>query len=415
MTTREHWLRFTGLALLSAGMAVGADVAMAEGNPYYLGAAQTMTYNSYMQRYGGVGADWISSTGLRAGVDQSFGREQLVADASANANRYRRNDSLNNTDYALNARLNWASIERLSGLVALQSSQSLYQNNLATNQAFTGRNLVRSNGANFQVQLGAVTVWSFDAGVAFNRQRNSLAAFQSLDLNQTTLSAGTRWAPSSDLSFRVGGRHGKGNSPNYNGGAGDDFTRNDLDFSTAWVVSGASSLNARLSATRLSHSAPGLGNTKGWTGLAGWDWQPTGKLKFGLTASRDTSLGSVDQFGSLVSTNSSNTVLSNSFGLTSNWEATSKILVNARLGYVRRTVDNSVSANLSGLPQQSAVTGKDSITTLSFGLRYLALRNLELGCGYSIEDHRVESGSAALLAPAYNARVYNCYGQAFLR
>lgn len=399
-TRVNNMTRLQRSATVLAILASAAAGAYAQSSPYWLGVSQVASHDSYMERYGGAGRDWISSTGLRAGIDQSFGRQQLLVDASANRNVYARNKALNNTDYGLNARLNWSTVERVSGLLAVQSSQSLYKNTLSTQVA--GRNVLRSNGVTLQAQVGLVTVWSFDAGVSTNRQRisGSAVGLQSLNRDQTALSTGARWSPSTDLSVRLGVRRTQGDQqPN------DDFTRNDVDLSTSVKLSGASDVFARLSSTRLKHSQPTLADQKGWTGLLGWNWVPTGKLKLGLTASRDSSLGSIDQIGVLLPFAQTTNSLSNTLALSANWEITSKVLLDSRLSQMRRTLDTT--SLLAG------ATGKDTLTSFSLGLRYLPVRNLELGCSLTLDDHAVDSGSVAV--PAYNARVVSCYGQAYLR
>ena len=81
--------------------------AWAEGNPYYLGAALTVTQDSNVRRAreGSEQSDTITAAGVRLGVDQALGRGRLVLDGSANSNRYSRAADLNHVDYALLGRL----------------------------------------------------------------------------------------------------------------------------------------------------------------------------------------------------------------------------------------------------------------------------------------------------------------------
>ena len=400
VNSRCKWIGLALLGLHAAGAWAQADASY---YPYYLGASQTVTHDSYMARYGGVGQDWISTTGLRAGADRRFGAQQLLGNASVGRNVYKNNSLLDNTEYAVDGRLNWASVERLSGLLALQSGQSLYKNTL-TAQAL-GRSLLRTDGATASAQLGVVTAWSFDTGLSTSRQRVSGGAatqLANLNTDQHMVSSGVRWAPTTDLSLRLGARRARGRLPSF----GDDFTRNDVDLSGNVAFSGSSSFFARVSSTRLSHSVAGLTNLRGWTGLLGANWQPSGKLTLGVTASRDSNLGSVNQTGQLIGQSlNTNGALSSAVGLTASWAVTAALSLDSRIGYLQRTLQSSLSST----------DGKDSITSLSMGLRHTPYRNLELGCGFTIDDHRVQQVNPAYAVGPYNARAFNCSGQAFLR
>ncbi|MBP8272702.1 MAG: hypothetical protein KAX42_12585, partial [Sphaerotilus sp.] len=117
-TLRPLALTLAGLACLAAG-----TTAHAETSPYYIGASQRFTHNSnvFYNTDASARSDTISSTGVRLGLDQPISRQRLSASLSANVNRYSKLDALNNTDYALETRLDWQTVDRLSGNVTLSS------------------------------------------------------------------------------------------------------------------------------------------------------------------------------------------------------------------------------------------------------------------------------------------------------
>ena len=96
------------LALTLAGFAcLAAGSAQAETSPYYIGVSQRFSHNSnvFLNTDALAKSDTISSTGVRLGLDQPISRQRLTATLSANANRYSKLSTLNNTDYALDTRL----------------------------------------------------------------------------------------------------------------------------------------------------------------------------------------------------------------------------------------------------------------------------------------------------------------------
>ena len=85
--------------------------------PYYLGVSQGFTHESNVFRSPNGSSDTYSSTSLLGGFDQPIGRQRLFGTASVSANRYFKQSELDNTSYALNAGLDWETINKLSGNV----------------------------------------------------------------------------------------------------------------------------------------------------------------------------------------------------------------------------------------------------------------------------------------------------------
>lgn len=395
------------LAVLAAGAAQGVHAQEQGSSPYYLGASQAFTRDSNILRRTKADSDTISSTGLRAGIDQAFGRQRALVGMEVKRNRYNSNTQYNNTEYDANGRLDWSTIGNVSGTLSASSNRSLYRN---TNYLGTERNLRTTNGVALQAVVGTVTRWSFDGSLTTNRSRYS--ATEELNLRQNGAGLGVRFRPSDALSLRTGVRRTKGTYTNPPvGGIANDFTRDDIDFDSLIELTGASRLMTRLSATRTDYEAVGGRDFKGWTGSLGWNWRPTGKLQFDLTAARDNAVGSVNQYAQLTNDYAGDTRISNSLGLRAAYELTSKIAFNAGVAYARRTLDNAFFVALG----QPAGSGKDRTKTANLSFRYLPLRNVELGCGVAWEDRDVTAPGVSTTSFPYTARSYTCSGQVFLR
>jgi hypothetical protein len=396
--------------LCALGLVTGqAALAQEQGSsPYYLGATQAFTRDSNILRRNGVNEkkDTISSTGLRAGIDQSFGRQHALVGLDVKRNRYSRYSEYNNTEYGANGRLDWSTIGNVSGTLSANADRSLYRSTTTTS---TARNLQTNRGAALQVVVGTVTRWSLDGALSTNR--STYSATSNLDIRQNAGGLGLKYRPSDALSLRTGVRRTKGAYISSN----NDFTRDDLDFDSMVDLSGVSRLNTRLSFTRMNYDNALARDFRGWTGSLGWNWRPTGKLQFNLLATRDNSVGSVNQYVQLTNNYAGDTRLTNSFALQSAYELSSKIALNGSLSYARRTLDNSfLTVGSTGFQPGS---GKDRTKIANISVRYTPLRNVELGCGFAWEDRDVsaEAGASSTISFPYTARSYTCSGQVFLR
>ena len=396
-----HLIAGAVLACLAGGVS-------AQESPYYLGVTQTFTHDSNIGRTlkGTERSDTISSTGLRAGVDQGIGPHRLNLTAETALNRYAAVKQLNNTSYALTGRFDWVTIENISGLVSFESRQSLNNLNMTAAQAATlPRNLRRVDTYNVHAQKGGVTYLTIDGGVSGSRIKNSESYMQAGDLNQTTLDAGVRIQPSPLTSIRVGGRHTTGDY----GILGDSISRSDIDLTGTYEVSGLSSVNARISRTKEDHSLSSSRSISATTGAIGVNWRPTGKLSFDAQLARDTNLGSYNLTSQIFNTSlrASDAQIRDSIYLRSTWELSGFISLNATLGYARRSLDNTY--DVTGLG------AKDQTKSVAFGATYTPLRNLVFGCGLQWEDRSVDNPSATTATYAYQDTSVNCYGQVYLR
>ena len=397
-------LVLTGLA----GVAHAGD----ESDPYVFGISQAVSADNNLFRVPDgqpASRDAISSTGLRAAIDQPFGRQHFTAGLEANVNRYKNNTQLNNTDHRLSARLDWSTVERVSGELTAEQRSSLYRYDLDSQNRFTGKNQLRTTGAGLQVRVGVVTAWTLEGGWAGNQSRYSADQFSNRDVRQQTVNTGVRWADSDALSVRLGGRHTEGRFPNF-GVEPDEFRRNDLDLSLLAKPNGLSTLNARVSVTRETHSVQSQRDENTWTGALGWNWQATGKLNFDTQLSRDSSVGSSTFGTALNEIDSSDTRVSHSLQLKARWDATAKIQLTAQGGYTRRKLDNAFIVNGVTAPAE----GQDNTTTYGLGVAWQPLRSLQFACNVAHERRQIVGDNITITYP-YSATSGSCSGQFSIR
>jgi hypothetical protein len=399
-----------------AGMfaALAAPAAHADGDeglkPYLLGVYQGIATDSNLFRApdgGNVERDTIYSTGVRAGLDLPISRQRLTANLGANYNQYNRNSQLNNTDYSLGARLDWETIERVSGVVSVEQQRSLYRDSV-NGVVSTDRNLLRTSGAGAQVRVGVVTLLTFEGGVAVNANDYSSPALINRNLRQESGNLGLRYRPSDALSVKLGFRHTEGRYPNVDPYT-DHFKRNDIDLTGSFDLTGVSKLNARLSSTHEKHTVDGGRDLNGWTGGLQWLWKPTGKLTFDSNLSHDTSVGRANFDSPLISSDTGDTRESNAAILKATWATTAKIQVVGNASYIRRKLDNAFIAPAGS----GTITTNDRTSVFGLGVRWQPIRPLEFACNVG-REHRSVDGSNALSVP-YNADTAGCSAQLSLR
>lgn len=415
--------RTTAAAACLAFTTLGAS-AQDEPSPYWIGVSQSFTYDSNVFRSESgtpESSDWISSTGLLAGLDQPLGRGMLSASLSANHNKYKNNEQFDNTDHNANVKLDWASIERLSGDVRAYHRRSLqqYERQTATDGASAARAEATVRGGAAQVRVGVVTRWTLEGGAAYDESENE-EPFSNRDLRQSSANVGVRFRPSDLFSWRLGARHSEGKYPRFiDPGTlvvvGDEFKRDDVDLTTTWTPTSNSSLSARVAYTREDHTALSQRSAKFWSGLLSYDWRLTGKTSMRFSLTHDSNAGSADIDYGLFSDQSNDTQRRTTAQGSVRWEATSKILVYSSLSHSRRKIDDAFFLTFQGgQPSPQFATGKDRTTTATLGAKYQFNRALGFACSISHEKRSVTGETSGVSYP-YDFNTGTCNVQLVLR
>ena len=403
----RHRLRPVVLAFALCGGA-----AWAKQTPYYIGASQGFTRQSNVfASSGNAQSDTISSTGVLGGVDLQLGRQHVYANGTAQTNRHQRFDQLNNLSYGLTTGLDWQTIERLSGGLRYATNQSLV--NYADVQFPVGiKDVQKTQDASASVRYGISSSLGADASVS-HRAVDYSAAEDRRAFKQNGGSLGLQWGGTGILTLGAALRLTKGDYPSALIVApvaaipatpttppvpaviavyGPDKTdRKDIDFTGSWTPSGVSTLTARVSLTRETHSQPVIPKLSGVTGSIAWDYRPTGKLQFIASLTRDT--GSETAFAALpvkvIPVRNDNRRINTTAALDAKYAATAKIQVNAQL----RHSDGSVLNSGGG-------TNDGSTNSISVGASYAITRSIDASCDASYESrsHSYNSNSIGCTA-----------------
>lgn len=402
-------LRPLSLALL--GLLAGGS-ARAEQSPYYVGGSLGVTHVSNIYRTSSAtprNNDNVTTASLLAGLDQRFGRQRLFGDVSLRNNRYAKNKSLGNDSYALNAGLDWETVNRLSGQLSLSSNRNLAQFNPGAGAPeITKKNIEQTDQARASVRYGLASLLSMEGSLTHRRREYSAREYDAYDFTQDTVSLGLSYQPRAALTLGVALRYSEGSYPHTPAPGGtfikNDFTGKDLDFTAGWTLSGASVLNGRLSASRRDYKLEGARDFSGLTGSLSWRWQPTAKLQINSSLTRDT--GDETSFlnlGSLGGITSDYSRITNSLQINSSYELTGKVLLDAGLNYSKRSQNNRLGA----LDNK----GSEQTTSLSLGARWMVTRSGLIGCQINHDKRDAD----AFVSTPYSANSYGCYGQLTLR
>ena len=406
MSTHEC-KRIARLSAVGAALGVFALQALAQSQPWYIGAQQRFEHqtNVFGTSAGQV-SDTVSSTSLLAGIDQTIGRQRLFGSVVAGANRYQNRSDLNHDTYSLRLGVDWETAGRLSGNVTADASQSMADFNPIGLAGTTTNNATRTNGLSGVVRVGVVTRMTAELGGATRRTRFDNAAYQIRNVNIDELYGAVKYRPAGSLVLGVGLRTTRGEYPNFRLPATgvytpEGFDRNNVDLTAAWPISGASRIDARLSFGRDRYDTLTARDFSGATGALTWRWQPSGRTAvttaFVRSTGDDTTLTTVP---GQVPYATSATRVQNLLGTAVDYELTGKIKVRAGLS----------AQETSAIDLLRSTTTSEFVSTATLGLVWEATRAIRAGCDLTFRNRASRSG-----VEGYDASVIGCFGEFVLR
>ena len=404
----RSWARLAALAA-AAALTPLAQAQTDDAAPFYVGGSLGASHVSNLyHEANSSNSDTVISVGVLGGLDERWGRQHFKLDGSLQDNRYSTNRKLNNQSYTLAAGVDWQTIGDLSGTLSAKSDRALGDFNIGNGvtQIFK-KNTERNDALQAIARLGVTSRYGLEGGWSYRRRDFSVVEYDRFDYSQSTGSLGVYATPGGNVRLGLSGRHTSGKNPRYPIGvalnqqtsqfeivnAVNNFTRNDLDFTTRWSTGGSSVLSTRISRTSAKNELAGLSDFSGTTGAVEWNWRATSKLQFDLQYSRDTGQESV------IRATDVNRIYT-TWQVSSTYALTGKVALNAGASD-KRTRRNNVGDATNG----SFANDK----TLNVGLRWAFSRSLSLGCEY---DHASRDSNVAQYI--YTASSYGCTGQAIL-
>lgn len=392
--------RHTALALAAGLLVHGAVLAQSADRPWYVGLTQDFTHDSNV--FGtatGETGDTISTTTLRAGLNQPFGRQRVRLDGSVNHQRYSKVSERDNNGYSLAAALDWATVERLSGNFRFNSQRRQAEFRVGGLTPVSLSNLERTDDLNATVRLGLVSLLALEAGAGHREVDFSASEFAAREYKQDSLNLGIVYRPSAILSLSVGGSAAdtKYQAPEAGQTESDSSKRRDLFLAANWVPTGASVVDARIAYSTNEYRLARLADFDGVTGSLGWAWRPTGLLAVNTSLVRDTG----QESGFRLAPGSTSTVATDFSQVTdrvtvgTTYDLTGKIRLLTDLSFARRKF-----VDIAGVP------GRENTTRALLGARWEATRTISVGCDVSRESR---SGSGSGVAE-FDTDRFGCFG-----
>ena len=406
--------KFRGPATTLCLLALGG-AALAEGNPYTLGAGILLGSDDNLFRSvpGTEVRDSFATVSVFGGVDQTIGRQRLLANATLRRSQFQELKELNNTGYNVKLGWNGSTEGEVSWGLAYETNRRLASYGTLVQPQLRVANLETSNVVQANAQLGMRAQWVATLALSHRDIDYSAAQYAGDRVRMDSVGVGVQWNPLGPVTVSIGPRYTRGRYPQAHIDANgndvvDDFVRQDLDFGVRWVASGASTLTARLSLTRQRDDVLHERDFDGATGQLGWQWAVTGKTRFNAALSRDT--GSESSFitqsvlGESMRGTGDTSQLTNRVSARIDYEVTSKISMSLGGHYeLRRLAASTTLANGS----VSNESGNDRTASSSLGLRYTPTRNSVLACDIGYQRR----GSRTSLSSPYRVNTAFCSAQ----
>lgn len=381
------------LACAAVVLGPAAQLAHAE-TPLSLVVSENLTHDSNILRdNSNKYSDTLSSTGIQAGFNKQYGRQTYKASATVQANRYKTSKAYDNDGY--NMALGFATEIASNWRVSLDHTRTSQIQGFQDQGLRRFKEPIKSQSTDAFIQYGLHGRWSLNANLTNDKVDYEVQNQSDKDAAGGKL--GLRYSPTDLLYFDVGYRRTNSDMPKYEAvryeqgvsfgtKVGEEIKRNDLEFSTQWIVTGYSSLNGRLAWTQERFKEDQRRDFNGLTGRLGWDYTPSGKISYSIFLDRDTNNagGSTRQSASMFWAEYNNQKrVSTGLQAKVGYSVTSKISLNASALYRRIQEErNYVLENV--LPGGGSQTNNDKSTgsyrSLSLGANYAFNRNWRLGC-----------------------------------
>jgi hypothetical protein len=384
------------LLCLAAG---GARAAL---EPFSFDASETIQHQSNIlhTESGNRQADWLSTTELKAALDQAIGRERLLGSAAVSSDNYKSLHSRDSIGYAGKAELDWSTVGDISGALGADAGRHQYLYGLDADKSSTTKNLQTDNHAFARLQIGGLSRWSIFSGFDASERKYSDPDFAGYNTQQWAVSGGTSYNTSPDLAFGLNGRYIRGKYPRL---AEDQnsFTIRNVGVHTRWAASADTSFDGNIGYTQQRNDGqPDQHYVNGGVNLR---WKPPTRIGVTLGVVRDSSTGA-SSGATVVNTNdaingrSLNTIAN----LDVTYELTAKVSFDALTQYIHRNYSDAQVPTgfvVDGVPVTAPASGTSNTTRFTLTAHYAPTRTTMLSCGFARELHSSVQSLHSFSAP----------------
>ena len=273
-------------------------------------------------------SDRVNTLDAGAQLNLRISRQLVRVNAGINDNKYNRYDFLDNTGKSYGITWDWRLGNDVYGDLSTSHSQSI--------AGFNDNDIIVRNLRTFKRQRASInwnvlSTWTLYSIAEYSDFENEEAIFQPLDREDDSYEVGTRFQTTSGTKVCLFYRYLKSDFINRVGTTALIFGRkNEQDqygLNLAWLPTLKTRFTGQISTIRFTRENALQNNFNGLNQRWNLDYALSGKTSLGLTAYRE--LTSVDD---LLSTY----VLFKGAGANANWNATSKLNINASYGVGKR-------------------------------------------------------------------------------
>lgn len=389
----------------------------ARAGPYSLLISQRVSHESNVLRAettqsvpeGLSREDTVSTSLLQGGFDEQIGRQRVFGQASVQRTQFARNSVYDNTGHELNAGLDWATVQRLSGSLSLGLVRNLAQFSNDETGILNRSNIERTRRAQAGLRWGMSARITAEAALTWRSVDFTAPEFASRDFNETIVYIGGRQELSGAAWWSTGLRQSSGRYPRFRTLAGsgfeaDQFDRHEIEWRAALKPNGASDLELRLGVGRTSYDRATSRDVSGLFGSLDWTWRPTGRLQMKLHAARDPSQDSYFVNTLFGRGTLSYDRMATSLQLRTDLTVSAKTTLSVTAGFTDRSLARGIEVSDITLP---ALRADDRTYQYLVALRWQAARSLSFGFDLGGERRR----QVTALSRPYQSTTLSAFGQ----
>lgn len=309
-------LAVAGLLLIGAGFmrlacAQSQEVVTPAQGPLWFSAGATVTWDDNVFRLPdsadaqavlgkSTKSDRYATASVGVHVDKPYSQQRFRLNAAETAYRYDTFSFLNSNVFQYDGAWDWHVTPRVGGTLSANRSESLVNYG---DYRVPIRNIVTIRNERFSVDGLLFGGWHVLAGVSRDESKNSVIFIQQASYRSNGADVGLRYVAESGNSVTFTTRSSNADyidQPLDPANLIDDgYRREENELVVEWMLSGKSRLSGRL--TRIDYRTNHFAQRdfSGTGGLLGYQWMPTSKLSFNVSAGRNLTVY-VDNFSSYV-------------------------------------------------------------------------------------------------------------------
>jgi exopolysaccharide biosynthesis operon protein EpsL len=324
-------------------------------------------------------SDTITRVGLGLRAEIPVSLQRFIIDAHVDDFKYDRFSLLNNVSHRVNAAWQWQIGSRWRG--DLGYDQSRFLAGFGELQTIV-RDVIDDKRGYASAGYLLTPRWRIHGALDAREFKHSDPTRQNLNLSSDTVMIGVDYFTplNNTIGLQYSTTKGDVANPLVVGAllVNNDYKENSLSGVVHYVVTGRSTLDARLGYTKREHEQFPQRDFKGATARLGYDWTVTGRVLLNFQAWRETQgYGFTTTALQNLQDTSASYVVATGFSVGPHWAFSEKVVLQARYTDEKRDYKGDPGTALIG-----ATSRNDTFRGLALAAGYTPIRNLQLSLGF---------------------------------